>query len=346
MKLKRLISSALALGMAISSFSAVNVFAADPYVEIGAPIDALTGEAVTELTPGQGIEVPVDIHTDTGSATSSVVQIWFDTDVFDAGIDITEGDGTTLGDQYYEKYTSRLAVPPTNENQALARNNLSGRSRGDLSVGHSLQANEGRMVSMAWGNITPITMNANDYDFYFAFTVRDDYDPDNYGLNGGNNGLNTVGGKEAVGKLFGVDQSKTTIGVQNNDTNVAVTQDALKNFAANGCLTAFQVDVDNDQVAKTGYWIQRLYAKVGNVEQDLSVYNNEDGSATYSFPARVVTDSQSAVANGVEIYAEVSKEQNATETQTVLIGGIEGLTTDSTVTDYGTPTTITSVPVE
>lgn len=339
MKLKRLISSALALGMAISSFSAVNVFAADPYVEVGAPIDALTGEAVTELTPGQGIEIPVDIRTDTGSATSAVVQIWFDTSVLNPGIDVYNGG--ELGDEYYNKYDGKISYPPDlgQSDFAMARNALTAKgNKGTLSVGHSLQNNEGRMLSMSWGYQTPVVMNANDYDFYFAFTVRDDYDPDNYSLNGGNNGL-------SVGKLFGVDESNTTIGVQNNDSPVAVTQDALKNFAANGCLTAFQVDVDNDQVAKTGYWIQRLYAKVGDTVQDLSVYNNEDGSSTYSFPARVVTDSNSAVANGVDIYAEVSKEQDATETQTVKIGTINGLTTDSTVTNYGTPTTITSVPV-
>lgn len=326
MKLKTILG--VFTGIVGAMICSASVYAAS--IELGTPVTVDTASGTTtpvyEYKAGTTVAVPIYLYPDSETDTVNNYGI---SAIYDENYLVPTGvNGNTYSCLGTAATNSGLT---TSEGRRAWAFNATKDEWGDYGTYYYSKNDTAHMVGIVASGTDVVLADTENKNLvgYFMFSIVKDVDADT--------ALNTE-----IIKLNPDALDATTIRV-NDGSDERMTAKFTK---ANGCLTAFQVDVDNDQVAKTGYWIQRLYAVVGDTEADLSVYNNEDGSATYSFPARVVTDSQSAVSDGVQIYAEVSKEQDATETTTVLLGTINGLTTDSTVTDYGTPTTITSVPVE
>lgn len=319
MKLKRFISAFLALGVVASATPA---FAEDgDLFHISTPYDITKGEYTDELTAGDIIALPVDITSTTGGLSSYQLNIQYDSNIVTPCYDTssasdafwTNVEGIT-GSQNY-----------ASDDLTLQTINALGTKRGSsFSPAGSVTFNPAfaeNTVHCNWYIGGTKTVNASTAEVYIIFTVKSSVDS-----------LNT--------EVFKVDSSTCQLADSPNgktaQTNVANEVDK-----ANACVAAFQIDIDNDAIATQGVWIQSLYAKVGGVEQPLTVCNNDGVSTTYSFPTRVITNTTGNEAMTIDIYAKVSADEAGTTTTDVKVGTVD-VKADSTATDYGTATTITS----
>ena len=306
MKLKKFISSALALSTIVTSLSVVNVFAADPTFAVGAPIDALTGEEVTEFTAGQIIELPIDVNTDSGTLANIQIRVYYDNSILDAGINTSSG----LGAQYLTNnfmYRFTTATDPTNSNIRCGRHNmLNGADMGTV-TGNCYASDD--MVITSW-NITagaPQSVNVSAPEFYVPFTVKSDFDASKLGLNAGTNSLNSDG-------IFGVEaEIAETVGT------AAVRAGEQKSVKANACDGAFKIVVKDSELP---YYVQGItltidgkYTNSGeteNFELDACESAEGEGYTEYSFPVRLISakDDTEVVAS---IKAKVSDDLDGNE---------------------------------
>lgn len=343
MKLKRFLSSVTALAMVVSALSVTSVFAGEPTFTVGAPIDAITGETVTEFKAGQIIEVPVDIeNVDSGKIAMAQLGMKYDNTVLSPGIDTT--DEGTDGFTYYDMYgESAFAFDPTDEKdgiyKAIYRNNLTA-SRGtkpDLSgnLYFGDVANKGgNEVRMLWvyAAASPMAIKASEPEFYFCFTVKTDFDAANLGLNYGTQDL-TNSGLFALNALY-VDETATI--------NHAALQGVQNEAKVNACYGAFTVSVDDAALEAEKIWVTAINAdiysdasksnKIGTYA--LEEYVNEDGSTVYAFPTRITSNNNSLESAYVDIIATTNTMEDGSGTVGTKNLGAKTISLTSTVTDY------------
>ncbi len=341
MNFKRILSTAIAAATMISAISVTNVFAGEPTYRIGAPVNPLTGEVITELKAGQIVEVPVDIeNVDSGKLSMAQLGMVYDDTVFVPGIDTTnEGtDGYTYFDMYPN--ADELAMDPTDEGKgiynAIFRNTLTV-SRGlkpDISgnLYYSLEGN--KQVRMLWtiSGAASIAVHDDAPEFYFCFTVRDDFDASKFGLNYGSQPLTNSG----LFALRGVKVDETTtinhpgiIGIENN-------------AKVNACYGAFTVSVDDAALEAEKIWVTAINAdiysdasksnKIGTYA--LEEYVNEDGSTVYAFPTRITSNNNSLESAYVDIIATTNTMEDGSGTVGTKNLGAKTISLTSTVTDY------------
>ncbi len=323
MKLRKIISAFLALGIVATATPA---FAADSDLfHVGTPYDITAGESTDALVAGHVIALPIDVDSTTNSLTNFQIRIQYDNTVVTPGYDTTDAD-----DVFFDAVDSIVgSAGYASDEVTLQYINAMGTKRGSkfTAVG-SLAFNpavDDHTIAYVWANSGTKTVNASTPEAYVIFTVKTSTDA---------NALNT--------EVFKVDSSTCvladTINNKANTPNVANKVDK-----ANACVTAFQVDVDNDALANSGFWIQKLYAKVGDTTQDLTICNNTEGTATYSFPTRILTNTTGNADLTVDIYATVTTDEAGMTSATDVKVGTFNLTADGTATNYGTATTITGI---
>lgn len=325
MKLRKIISAFLALGIVATATPA---FAADgDSFQVGTPYDITAGESTDALVAGHVIAVPVEIVSTTGGLSSYDIKIQYDNTYVTPGYDMV--NESSMWDTLDELGTQQ-GFDTNNDTKVLYITKL-GTYRGSrftaagTIVYNPAYGSNNNKVAIAWANSTSVKVNTNLPEAYVIFTVLKDTDV---------NALNT--------EVFSVDSADCNLADSPNgktaQANVANTVNK-----ANACVTAFQVDVDNDALANSGFWIQKLYAKVGDTTQPLTICNNTDGTATYSFPTRILTNTTGNADLTVDIYATVTTDEAGTENATDVKVGTFNLTADGTATNYGTATTITGI---
>lgn len=311
MKLKNIFGALVAVSAIMCTSS---VYAADVSYTVGTPVDISTGAAVEDYTAGQMIAVPVDFNSSTNVVEATGISLNFDTDILTYGVARNATTNAQL---------KKLGIPkndPTSSKFALVNGMYSVDEFDD-----TVRIEEGMLgeapaltqtkLNIGWAGGATFSLKDRP-ELYVLFTVNKDISVDDL-----NKSIVTVNDSEC-----------------NFDATLGLTGDIAK---ANACVAAFQVDIDNDAIATQGVWIQSLYAKVGDVEQPLTVCNNDGVSTTYSFPTRVITNTTGNEAMTIDVYAKVSDDEAGTTTTDVKVGTVD-VKADSTATDYGTATTITS----
>ena len=339
MNLKRFLSSAMALTIVASAMSVTSVFAASPTFKVSDPIDALTGETVTEFKAGQIIEVPVDIeNVDSGKLAMCQLGMVYDNTIFNPGIDTTnEGtDGFTYYDTYGE---TAFAMSPQDEPneiyKTVYRNNLTVSRGAKPALSGNLYAYENE-IRMLW-NITganSIAVNAAEPEFFICFTVKDDFDPANFELNKtssltitneNDNFTRTTDGLFALNALY-VDETATT-----NHRNLEGTNTTAK---VNACYGAFTVSVDDAALEAQKIWVTGLKAVIEGKEYPLTEYVNADGSTVYAFPTRIVTNNANATSAEVTIVADTNTKEDESGTASTMELAKKTISLTGTVKDY------------
>ena len=283
MSLKRILKTALFLGVMISSVATVKVFA-DPTFKVGTPIDISTNKPVNELTPGQAIEVPIDLEG-VNSLYGTQLQMHYDDSVLEAGVSRTDSKGRTYNQQH-NGYTAMA------ENKYLGRHNIKD-IWGELEYdeydpagafsGDPTYNNQNNVIQIMW-NVTDYSkkVNADEPEFYILFTVKD----------GASDILNVgttdLGGQNGLFHLVGAvvyDES-----CENRYPNIQGTQDTTK---GNACEGAFKLTVDPEKL-DPGVYINKLEATINGQKTTIdAAVENEDG--TISFPVRLTNSKGGSV---------------------------------------------------
>jgi hypothetical protein len=319
--LKRFLGTSIALGALVSAMSVTGVFAAEPTFVVGNPIDALTGEEVTEFKAGQIIEVPVDItNVDSGKLSGVQMEMYYDSSVFTPGIDATE-EGTD-GDTYYNSYTENLlAMDPTDLNKevyrVVGRNNIQGKgSKGNIS-GNCYADPDG--VTLMWTTAgTSNAISASVPEYYFAFTVKDDYVAPETLNYAGTQSYTSTG-------LFALNVIKASETTSTPHTNLTGTQTSAK---LNACDGAFQIVINSTDLP---YYVKSIKAN----DTELTACTNEDGTTTYKFPVRLISSTGSASGTtDVAITAVVSDDEAGSVNSREVSWGKVTVNVDGTATSY------------
>jgi hypothetical protein len=257
------------------------------------------------------------------------MEMYYDSSVFTPGIDATE-EGTD-GDTYYNSYTENLlAMDPTDLNKevyrVVGRNNIQGKgSKGNIS-GNCYADPDG--VTLMWTTAgTSNAISASVPEYYFAFTVKDDYVAPETLNYAGTQSYTSTG-------LFALNVIKASETTSTPHTNLTGTQTSAK---LNACDGAFQIVIDSDELP---YYVSNVYAN-GTA---LTACINEDGTTTYKFPVRLIAKN-SADATGNKTFAitaSVSETEDGTATDvswgnvTVAVDGSATSYGDAVSVDYGT----------
>lgn len=322
MKLRKIISAFLALGIVATATPA---FAADSDLfQIGTPYDITAGESTDALVAGHVIALPIDVDSTTDSLTNFQIEIKYDSNIVTPGYDTSDAD-----DAFFDAVDSIVGSSAyATDEVTLQYINAMGTKRGSkFTAAGSAVFNPARTadsVEYGWYNTGTKSVNASTPEAYIIFTVKTSTDAD---------ALNT--------EVFKVGSTCLLADTVNNKAEVTNVTNTVNKI--NACAAAFQVDVDNDALADSGFWIQKLYAKVGDTTQDLTICNNAEGTATYSFPTRILTNTTGNDDLTVDIYATVTTDEAGTENAADVKVGTFNLTADGTATNYGTATTITGI---
>lgn len=302
MSFKKFFGAAVAIGVLVSAMSVTNVFAASPTFVVGEPVDAITGEEVTEFTAGQIIEVPIDItNVDSGKLSMSQLELYYDNTVFTPGIDTT--DEASEGYTYYGMYTETLfAMDPTDEAKGIyrvvARNNMQGRTKGNISGNCYAETDSMTMLWTITG-LNSVAVSDTLPEYYMAFTVKSDFvAPEE---------LNVEGSQSLTGTgLFALKGTKVDETTTINHPSITGEQNNAK---LNACYGAFNINIDSSVLP---YWVQGLYVSVnGGAKVAVSEYKTTD-NVTYTFPVRVTTNSTNATTATVEVFADTSSDESGT----------------------------------
>ena len=320
MKIKNILSLAVIAGVTLFASSA---YAATESYSVGTPIDLATGNAVEEYKVGQIVALPVDFESSTGSIKATGISLNFDSNVLSYGADLTAitSDSTmisnlmALGEVKFNSDSSKVMLV----NGLYNKNVLTGAITGVGTMNVPDSDTNGK-VKIPWASGASVATKATP-ELYIIFTVNGTISNDSLNVD-----------------VVTVNDSECNIGDTENHLNVSGTIDK-----ANACAAAFQVDVDNDALATSGFWIQKLYAKVGDTTQDLTICNNTEGTATYSFPTRILTNTTGNDDLTVDVYATVTTDEAGTANAADVKVGTFNLTADGTATNYGTATTITGI---
>ena len=247
MKLRKIstLMSVFCIGVFVMSF---NVMAATTSIAIRQPIDAITGQEVTEFKKGDIIEVPIDIISDTNKYLNFGARIYYDSNVFMPGIDITEGNPS--GDKYYSAHENQFTTDVYDTNRANIRNNLQGRqNKGSVVTSCHLNDDLGCMTFNHAGNtLSSFTISDEYPEFYALFTVIADYDKS----------LNYTGvNKSETGTGLFV----ATANIYENSIDPSQDSSDKSDAVINACEGAFKLTVDPEKL-DSGVYINKLEATI------------------------------------------------------------------------------------
>ena len=301
MSLKKFIGTAVATGVLLSALSVTSVFAAEPTFEVGEPVDINTGKVVTEFTPGQIVEVPIDIsNVDSGKISMAQLEMYYDDTVFSAGASLT--DART----YYATYRDFVALSSTENTKMIGRHNMEEDLFGDGTFmlpagafsGNTTASEES--MTMLW-NITgadSMPIKADEPEFYLLFTVNSDYvapEDLNYGSSSLGDGLFHL-----VAPY--VDETTSV-----NHADLEGTQSDAK---VNACFGAFNINIDS---SKLPYWIQALYVSLdGGAPVAVTEYTTTD-DVNYTFPVIITSNNGDAASVNVEVLADTSSDEDGSQ---------------------------------
>lgn len=323
MKLKKFISSVLALSTIVTSLSAVNVFAADPTFTVGTPVDALTGEEVTEFTAGQIIELPIDVKTDSEMIANLHVEVYYDTNMLQAGVYAPSrgatGDALTYLNKYGNVYFARCS---RDSSYIIGRKNLLYADDAGTFSGNRESVEQADKALLGWtitgANPQYLNYNEEPAEFYMVFTVKDNFDASELQLNAGTNSLNSDG-------IFGVEaEIAETVGTAADRVG------EQNDYKVNACDGAFKIVVDSTELP---YWVQGVKVKINDVEYPLDACVQDATTTIYNFPVRVTSAADEASVSA-EIIALVSKEAWDVENTSEVSWGTVNVDMSGTATGY------------
>lgn len=317
MKLKRIFSTVLALGIMTNGIS---VFAADgDYFKLGTPYDLTTGEAATEIIEGHKIAVPVDITSSTGKMDSYQVVAEYDSDVLSAGFTYEACVGNEAGNLV------SLAGDAGNLSQD-PNTGLYGAVRGTYTMGfgktyvgtqttntnyHVDSGENGSYVLTGWFH-TASTASTDDPECYLLFTVNKTVDEDELNF-------------EAI-KLV---QAECELS-DNPNSKPNVTNVAGESAKVNACDGAFKVVVDSSALP---YWVQGVNAKINGTSYALDALVQDGDTTVYGFPVRVTSAADEASVD-VEIEATVTDDETGLENSRTVSWGTVNVDMSGTANTY------------
>lgn len=318
MKIKKLLSFAMAITMSLCSFNSAFAAEGDKYV-MGDAIDITTGQVVTEYTAGQKIAVPVDFVVEGNAIYDYRVEMTFDDSVLSWGLsyaDLTDDEYAYIqslgGDQYNLNDTNYETILVIDALGSWFRG--SWRGDGTLTVSNTT----GDRAGGNWYTGAQYGVSTEDGpELYFCFEVKKAISSDELNI-----------------KLYEplLNNAMSTV---NSDIDI----DASVN-KVNACYGAFKVDVDNQALIDNKTYISAIKANIYADDTkaqllgsyDLTEYVTDD-EVIYSFPTRITSNGQSVTKAYVEIVGTISDaDGNA-------IGGEQTfasktISLDSTVTSY------------
>ena len=318
MKLKRILSWCLAVAT-VATCSSV-VFAADENTtSFGTPISLTTGAEVEELTVGDCIAIPVDVTTSTGKLTSWTPRFVL-SDALEAGIKIEE-DSTQA--ENLIALGGDVIVGFKDETTYYGVANIYTKSLGKKTQRGNWNVNPAQMIngvphfSLGWYD-SAARAYTDEPEAWFLCTVKKDVTADE--LN--NEAFYTTNSTQLADNINGLASVSDVKGA------------TVKLNATQG---AFKVVLDADALP-AGNWVQGLYAQVDDTKQKIEACVHADGTTTYEFPVRVNSATGATETIGVDIYANVTADEDGQgDVKTKAIGYIE-LSMDGTVQSYETVT--------
>ncbi len=307
MKLKKMISAFLALGIVATATSA---FAADSDLfHIGTPYDITDGVSTDVLTEGHVIALPVDVFSTTDAITNFQYIIEYDSMYVTPGYDTSNAT-----DDFFDTVATLGSETYASDDVTIQFINALGTWRGSrfTAAGSSVYnpAKGDNEVMYGWYHTSSQALNASTPEAYIIFTVNKSVDVD---------ALNTEVFK-ASGCLLA-----DTVNGKGDTPNVGNTVDKI-----NACDGAFKIVVDS---ASLPYWVQGVDAVIDGTTYALDACVGADGTTEYSFPVRLTSAADKASVD-VSIRATVSNDESGSINSRTVDWGTVNVAMDGTATTY------------